>query len=297
MGKTGKSKNDAKARYDAKREEQCHDLKEHQNLTFKGARTSDLHPDRTQSDNAGDALPIPKDPKATTPKDNKKSSKPFYHGHRERLRRRLIEKGADSLADYEILEFLLFGANPRGDTKPLAKTLINQFGSLAGVFAASDREIMAVEGVGNSALGILRCVPAAASRMIEREVLTNPVISSWEKLIDYCRMGMGRKKVEVFRILFLDRKNRIIADEIQQQGTVDHTPVYVREVIKRSLNLSATAIILVHNHPSGDAMPSDADIAVTKEIKKACDNVGIALHDHLIITKNDQFSFKSFGLV
>ncbi|WP_343559927.1 RadC family protein [Kiloniella sp. b19] len=222
---------------------------------------------------------------------------PHQHGHRERLRKRLVEGGASSLPDYELLELLLFGANPRGDVKPLAKELIARFGTLAGVFAAPDEQLLRTSGLGLSALAILRAVPEAAIRMARQDILEAPVINSWDRLEDYCRMQMGRLQIEQFRLLFLDRKNRLIADEIQQTGTVDHTPVYVREVIKRSLELGATAIILVHNHPSGDPEPSRADIDITRAIQTACSSVGITVHDHLIVTRGKHLSFRNHGLL
>ncbi len=182
--------------------------------------------------------------------------KPHYHGHRARLRRRLLDKGAGSLADHEILEFLLFGARPRGDTKPLAKVLLKRFGNLAGVLSASQGELAAVDGLGETSVAALKVVPEAARRLALEEASRQPVIASWDKLLAYCRIAMGREKVEQFRLLFLDKKNRLIADELQQRGTVDHTPVYPREVIKRALELGASALILVHNHSTRAPLPA-----------------------------------------
>ena len=173
---------------------------------------------------------------------------PHYHGHRERLRRRLLDRGAEALADHEVLEFLLFGARPRGDTKPIAKALLKRFGSLAGVLSASRQELAGEAGLGETSVAVLKIVPEAARRLALAEASERPVIASWDKLLAYCRIAMGREKVEQFRLLFLDRKNRLIADELQQRGTIDHTPVYPREVIKRALELGASALILVHNH-------------------------------------------------
>ena len=224
-------------------------------------------------------------------------TKPHFHGHRERLRRRLLDKGPESLADYEILEFLLFGAKPRGDTKPLAKVLLARFGSLAAVLAADRRDLAAVEGLGEASVALLKLVPEAARRLAREEVMDQPVIASWDKLLAYCRIVLGREKVERFHLLFLDRKNKLIADEIQQRGTVDHTPVYPREVVKRALELGASAIILVHNHPSGDPTPSKADIAMTREVLAAAEKLGIAIHDHVIIGRSGHNSFKSMGLL
>ncbi|MFQ6017903.1 MAG: DNA repair protein RadC [Kiloniellaceae bacterium] len=220
-----------------------------------------------------------------------------FHGHRERLRRRVLDKGADSLADYEILEFLLFGAKQRGDTKPLAKALIGRFGNLAGVLSASPRELAAVPGMGDSSIAVLKIVPDAARRLALEELAERPVIASWDKLLAYCRIAMGREKVEQFRLLFLDKKNRLIADELQQHGTVDHTPIYPREVVKRALELGASALILVHNHPSGDPTPSKADIEMTREVQEAAAKLGIAVHDHIIIGRSGQSSFKTLGLL
>ena len=223
--------------------------------------------------------------------------KPHYHGHRERLRRRLLEKGGDSLADYEILEFLLFGARARSDSKPLAKVLIERFGTLGAVLTAEPRELAAVPGMGDAAIAALKIVPEAARRLAREEVMERPVIGSWEKLLAYCRITLGHEKVERFHLLFLDRKNRLIADETQQRGTVDHTPVYPREVVRRALELSAAALILVHNHPSGDTTPSKSDIEMTREIVEAAEKLGIAVHDHVIIGKSGHTSFKSAGLL
>ncbi|HSR72286.1 MAG TPA: DNA repair protein RadC [Kiloniellales bacterium] len=223
--------------------------------------------------------------------------RPHYHGHRERLRRRVLEKGAASLADHELLEFLLFAAKPRGDTKPLAKALLARFGSLAGVLAAGPRELKTVAEMGEASIAALLVVPDAARRMALEQITDRPVIGSWDRLIAYCRLTMGHEKVEQFRLLFLDKKNRLIADELQQRGTVDHTPVYPREVIKRALELNASALILVHNHPSGDPTPSKADIDMTREIQEAASKLGIAVHDHLVIGRGGQNSFKALGLL
>jgi DNA repair protein RadC len=220
-----------------------------------------------------------------------------FHGHRDRLRRRLLDKGAGSLADYELLEFLLFGARPRGDTKPLAKTLVARFGNLAGVLAASPQDLATVPGMGDASIAVLKVVPEAALRLAREDLAERPIIGSWDNLVAYCRIAMGREKVEQFHLLFLDRKNRLIADEMHQRGTVDHTPVYPREVVKRALELGASALILVHNHPSGDATPSKADIEMTREIEDAAGKLGIALHDHIVIGRADQKSFKSMGLL
>jgi len=173
-----------------------------------------------------------------------------YHGHRARLRARLLEAGAESLPDYELLEFLLYAANPRGDTKPLAKDLLKRFGGIAGVFGASREALASVPGVGDAAAAQILAVRAAATRMLRGELAARPVIGSWDKLLDYCTTAVGFAESEEFRLLFLDRKNGLIADERQQRGTVDHVPVYPREVVKRALELGASAIIMVHNHPT-----------------------------------------------
>jgi len=223
--------------------------------------------------------------------------KAHYLGHRARLRQRVLGKGADSLADYEIVEFLLFGAQPRGDMKPLAKRLIERFGSLAAVLSAEPGDLAQVSGMGPSSIAALKIVPEAARRMALADIRERPVISSWDKLLDYCRVVMGRDKIERFRLLFLDKKNRLILDEEQQRGTVDHTPVYTREVMKRALEVGATALILVHNHPSGDTTPSKADIEITLELKSAAEKLGIVIHDHVIISRSNHASFKALGLI
>jgi len=231
------------------------------------------------------------------PRESGSGNKAHYLGHRERLRQRLLDKGAGSLADYEIVEFLLFGAQPRGDMKPLAKRLIDRFGSLAAVLSAENGDLTQIPGMGPSSIAALKIVPEAARRMALEDISAQPVISSWDKLLDYCRIVMGRDKIEQFRLLFLDKKNRLILDEEQQRGTVDHTPVYTREVMKRALELGATALILVHNHPSGDTTPSKADIEITLELRSAAEKLGIAIHDHVIISRSSHASFKALGLI
>ena len=223
--------------------------------------------------------------------------KPHYHGHRDRLRDRLLERGGDSLSDYEILEFLLFGARARGDTKPLAKALLAQFGSLSKVLAAKPEALESVPGMGKASVAALKIVPEAAARMAREEMIAAPEISAWDKLLDYCRLTMAHEPVEQFRLLFLDKRNRVIADEVQQQGTIDHTPVYTREVVKRALELGAAALILVHNHPSGEPEPSAADIAMTEELRNAAESIGIVIHDHLVIGRAGHSSFRALGLL
>ena len=223
--------------------------------------------------------------------------KPDYLGHRERLRERLLEAGAEALPDYELLEFLLYGARPRGDTKPLAKSLLRRFGGLAGVLSADKTALLAVPGMGEASAAMLTAVRAAAVRFLRAEVAERPLIGSWQSLIDYLNAVSGFAEIEEFRLLFLDRKNALIADEPQQRGTVDHTPVYPREVVKRALELGASALIMVHNHPSGDTTPSKADIEMTRHVQKALGAVGIALHDHVVIGRGRHSSFKTLGLM
>lgn len=230
-------------------------------------------------------------------KPHKFKSKPHYTGHRKRLRDRFLKAGAAALADYEMLELVLFMAQPRGDMKPVAKTLLKQFGSYSAVISADIPELKKVSGIGEVAIAALKTVRDAALRLSQDEIIGRPVLSSWQALLDYCRAAMGHEKNEQFRIFFLNRKNLLIADEVQQTGTVDHTPVYPREVVKRALDLGATAIIMAHNHPSGDATPSKGDIAVTKEVKEAAIKLGITLHDHVIVSRNGTSSFKSMGLL
>jgi len=218
-------------------------------------------------------------------------------GHRSRLRDRFLKGGADALPDYEMLELLLFQAQPRRDMKPLAKQLLRKFGSFSAVISAEPGALKEVGGVGEAVIVALKTVQAAALRLAREEVMDQPVLSSWNKLISYCRAAMAHHMNEQFRILFLNRQNALIADEVQQSGTVDHTPVYPREVVKRALELGATAIIMVHNHPSGDPAPSKADIDMTKDVEDAGRKLGIVLHDHLIMTKAGHSSFKEMGLL
>ncbi|MDH3917959.1 MAG: DNA repair protein RadC [Rhodospirillales bacterium] len=223
--------------------------------------------------------------------------KPHYLEHRERLRQRILDKGAQSLADYEVIEYLLTSALPRRDVKPIAKQLIARFGSLAGVLAADARDLADIAYVKDSAVATFKIAHEAAKRMAREELADKPVISSWDQLLAYCRIALGRETVERFHLLFLDRKNRLIADEAQQRGTVDHTPVYPREVVKRALELGASALILVHNHPSGDPTPSAADIAMTREVREAAEKLGISVHDHVVIAKSGHASFRALGLL
>jgi DNA repair protein RadC len=217
-------------------------------------------------------------------------------GHRQRLKDRFVNGGPEALPDYELLELVLFNAISRRDTKPMAKRLIERFGSFAEAVNAPPERLREVEGIGDSAIVQLKLVRAAALRLMQGNIMQRPVLTSWTAVVDYCRAAMGFEAQEQFRILFLDKKNRLIADEVQQRGTVDHTPVYVREVVKRALELSASAIILVHNHPSGDPTPSRADIDMTKQIVDAAKPLGVAIHDHIIVGRQGHASFKGLKL-
>jgi len=223
-------------------------------------------------------------------------AEPGHSGHRERLRSRFISGGPDALPDYELLELALYGPILRKDTKPLAKRLIAKFGDFAGVISASPAQL-AAEGLNDNIIATLKVIQAGAVRLGRQRVMTQPILSSWSALTEYLHSAMAREANEQFRLLFLDRKNRLIHDEVQGRGTVDHTPVYVREVVKRALELSATALILVHNHPSGDATPSRADIEMTRDIARALTPVGVTVHDHIIIGRGEPASLKAMGLI
>jgi DNA repair protein RadC len=234
-----------------------------------------------------------------TPKPDSIASdeaEPGHAGHRQRLRDRFMTGGADALPDYELLELLLFSAIPRKDTKPLAKQLIARFGDFAGVISAPPAQL-ALEGLTDITVATLKLIQAGALRLGRQRVMDREILSSWSALIDYLRAAMGREANEQFRLLFLDRKNALIADEIQARGTVDHTPVYVREVVKRALDLGATALILVHNHPSGDPTPSRADIEMTRDIARAAAPLGVTIHDHIIIGRGEPASLRALGLL
>jgi DNA repair protein RadC len=220
-----------------------------------------------------------------------------YHGHRDRLRTRYKDHGDTALADYEILELLLFRLIPRRDTKPIAKALLERFGTLAGVFGASPALLQEVKGIGEAVAFDLKLISTVAHRTLKSELKGKQVLASWSSVIDYCHAAMAHETREQFRILFLDKRNALIADEVQQTGTVDHTPVYPREVVKRALELSATALILVHNHPSGDPTPSRADIDMTKMIVDTAKPLGITVHDHIIIGKDGHASLKGLRLI
>ena len=235
--------------------------------------------------------PLPPDPGPVS------EIRPHYWGHRERLRQRFLAGGHAAMPEYELLELLLFNAIERRDVKPLAKALLAAFGDLNGVVAASEHRLMQVPGTTPKVWLQLRIVEAFAHRMAQARVIRRSVISSWDDLMRYCRTVMAYRDTEQFRILFLDRKNVLIADEAQAKGTVDHVPVYPREVARRALELNASALILVHNHPSGDPTPSRADIAMTEEIVRACEAIGVVLHDHVVIGKGAEASFRSLKLV
>lgn len=222
---------------------------------------------------------------------------PHYHGHRERLRARFRDAGPEAVSDYELLELVLFRAIPQRDVKPLAKELVARFGSFAEVIAAPRARLLEVKGMGEAAVTELKIVHAAAQRLARGEVRKRPVLSSWGSVLDYCRTAMAFSDKEQFRLLFLDKRNQLIADELQQTGTVDHTPVYPREVVKRALELSATALILVHNHPSGDPTPSRADVRMTQAIIDVAKPLGIAVHDHIIVGKEGHASLKGLKLI
>ncbi|MBX3577837.1 MAG: DNA repair protein RadC [Rhizobiaceae bacterium] len=223
--------------------------------------------------------------------------KPHFHGHRDRLRERFEAAGANALADYELLELLLYRSIPRRDTKPLAKALLARFGTLAEVLGATEQALADVAGMGRATALDVKIISAAAARMAFGEIKGREVLSSWDSVLAYCRTSMAFEPREQFRVLFLDKKNALIADEVQQVGTVDHTPVYPREVVARALQHGATAIILVHNHPSGDPTPSKADIDMTRTIIDTARPLGIAVHDHIIVGKKGHASMKGLLLI
>ena len=223
--------------------------------------------------------------------------KSHHLGHRDRLRDRFLQRGAHSLHDYEVLELLLFQAIPRRDTKPIAKALIERFGSYAGVLRAEPADLRKVDGVGKAAVAAIRIVGEAATLLAREESLGGEVLNSWDRLVAYLRTRMAHEKNECFRVLFLDTRNRLIGDEEQQRGTVNHTPIYPREVMKRALELTASAVIMVHNHPSGDPSPSKADIDMTRQVRDVGKSLGIVLHDHVIVARGGHSSFRAMGLL
>ncbi len=220
-----------------------------------------------------------------------------YQGHRTRLRQRFLKSGTEAMPDYELLELILFRAIPRRDTKPLAKLLLEKFGSFSEVLNASETRLKEVNGVGDAVITEIKLIKASALRLMQSNLEKKEIISSWNQMISYCTVAMAHQQREQFRIIFLDKRNQIIADEVQAEGTIDHTPVYVREVVRRCLDVGATAIILLHNHPSGDPTPSRADISMTKEIIDALDKIGILVLDHLIIGRDGHASLKQLQLI
>ncbi len=234
--------------------------------------------------------------KAAAPDTRDEESKPHWHGHRERLRHRLFKNGHDALQDYELLELLLGTALPRRDVKPLAKELLREFKDLWSLLHATDTRLRDA-GLGESAIGLLQATGAIALRAQRGQVLERPLLSSWQKIVDYCQMALAHETKEQFRLLFIDRRNQLLHDEVMQRGTIDHTPVYPREIVQRALELGAGALVLVHNHPSGDPTPSQADIDMTKLIVAACKPIEITVHDHLIIGRGKTTSFRSLGLL
>lgn len=229
--------------------------------------------------------------------NDKTENKPHYHGHRDRLKQKFRENGGDVFSDYELLEMLLFQTIPRKDVKPLAKELIYKFGSFAEVISAPVDLLEKIEGISVSTAISIKTIEACSIRLAKGKIINNPILSNWSSVLDYCHSTMAWKKEEQFRIIFLNKKNILIGDELQAKGTIDHTPVYPREVVKRALELGASAIILIHNHPSGNSDPSREDVLMTKEIKKVLQGVGISLHDHIIISSTGNYSFKKNMLI
>jgi len=247
---------------------------------------------------AESALPATPAPPGPADLQGRPAALPSYlRDHRKRLRERFLQGGAQAMPDYELLELLLFRAIPRQDVKPLARRLLDTFGDLAAAVSAPPARLSRVEGVGEAVIMELKLAEAMATRLSRARVMNRPVISSWQALLDYCHTAMAHRETEHFRVLFLDRKNALIGDEEQGRGTVDHVPVYPREVLRRALELNASALILVHNHPSGDPTPSAADIAMTEQIQAAAQALSITLHDHLIIGKSRESSFRALGLL
>ena len=234
---------------------------------------------------------------SSPPKQANAKEKPHYAGHRQRLRERFVNGGAEAMQDYELLELILFMAIPRRDVKPLAKALLAQYGGLPALLAAPVGQLTQSEGVSENVAIALKSVQATAHRMLRQDIMKKPVLNSWARLIDYCMATMAHEGREHFRILFLNKKNELIADEIQGSGTVDHTPAYPREIMKRALELSATAVILVHNHPSGDPAPSQADIDMTHAIIRAGEPFSIKIHDHVIVSRGGYKSLRSEGMI
>ncbi|SES09277.1 DNA repair protein RadC [Tranquillimonas rosea] len=229
------------------------------------------------------------------PEDQKERLPSYIRDHRSRLRQRFMDGGAGAMPDYELLELVLFRAIPRRDVKPLSRALLDTFGDFNRVLSAEPSRLKAVKGLGDAVVQELKIVEAAAHRLSRSRVMQRPVISSWQAVLDYCHTTMSHRETEQFRVLYLDRKNVLVADEEQAKGTVDHVPVYPREIVKRALELNASALILVHNHPSGDPTPSQADITMTNRVADACAALDLALHDHLIVGKDTELSFRGSG--
>lgn len=239
---------------------------------------------------------MPPAPSRSRTSSTANDDKPHYFGHRDRLRERLFEKGPDALQDYELLELLLFTAIPRRDVKPLAKALLEEFKDLWSLLNAKPERLMEF-GLGETAAASLIATGAVALRAHKSAALKGPLLNSWQRIVDYCRAALAHETREQFRLLFLDRKNNLLAEEVHQRGTIDHTPVYPREVVRRALEVGAGALVLVHNHPSGDVQPSKDDIEVTRAIAEACKPLGIAIHDHIIVGRGETASFKALGLL
>ena len=231
------------------------------------------------------------------PLEDRAPSPVSAEGHRARVRARLLTAGPDAIADHELLELMLFLALPRRDTKPIARALLTRFGSFAGVISAPVADLRTVDGLGDAGLAALKTVQAAALRLVKADITDRPLLTNWDRLMDYLGAVLSRERVEHVCILFLDNRNRLLADEAQGRGTVNHTPIYPREVVKRALELHATALILVHNHPSGDPAPSADDQAMTRAIAEAASALGVVLHDHVIIGNGRWFSFRQSGLL
>ena len=228
--------------------------------------------------------------------EKKPQKKPHYTGHRQRLRDRLLKVGGDSLQDYELLEMLLFAGIPRRDVKPLAKKLLQESGGLWALLHTDVVQLRAW-GLSDSCIALLRTVAFVGLRAQKSEILDRPILSNWQRIVDYCCAAMAHKKKEEVRLLFLDRKNRLIHEEVHQRGTIDHTPIYPREVVQRALELAAGALVLCHNHPSGDTTPSKGDIEMTQAILAVCEPLGIVIHDHIIVGGDEVSSFKEQGLL
>ena len=240
---------------------------------------------------AGVGLPQAEDKSGAVRKDH------GGHGHRARLRERLLSGGAEALADYEVLEYLLFAGMRQGDTKPVAKALLARFGSLAHVLDAEPGALLQVDGVGEASVAALKSVALAARRMARSQVRDRPVLGSWQALLDYLTIDMGHLTVERVRVLYLDTRNHLILDHHVGDGSIDEAAIHPREVIRKAMDVGATALILVHNHPSGDPSPSSADIQITRRIAEAGRLMGVTVHDHVIVGRNDHVSLRAKGLI